>query len=192
LRYLSAMKRFDPKASAEIVSKVYNAVEEKFTGSGIPAVSARFEVYKLLDELLNRHRSVIRGMGADFINIITDLCSNERDPRNLMLIFSMVEVILAEWDPADTAQGADDLYELLSRYFPISFRPKPGDPIDISGDDLITRLRNCFAAYSGFADSLFPNLIQRLDDPNRLNAKVSRIQVLSNHPGLMHPRLMFS
>lgn len=170
LRYLSSMKRFEQKTASEVVSKVFNAAQPTFAKA---PVQARFEVYKLLDELLNRHRSVIRNMGTDFITIIVDISSSERDPRNLMLIFSMVEVILAEWDPADTAEQAEDLYDLLSRYFPISFRPKEGDPIGISSDDLILRLRKCFAAYSGFALSLFPELISRLDDTNRLNAKVS-------------------
>ena len=152
------------------MSVIYNDAGETF---GTQPVTTRFEAYKLLNQLLNSHRKVVREMGVDFIRIVDSLAATERDPRNLMLVFTMIEVILNEWEPADIKETGDELYETLQRYFPISFRPKPNDPVTITANDLIFKLRGCFAAYSGFAPSLFPDLIQRLDDPNRLNAKVS-------------------
>lgn len=166
------MKRFDSSSAADLIAKVYNATHTNFKST---PVMSRFEVYRLLDELLSHHRLTIKATGVDFINILIELSASERDPRNLMLIFSMVEVVLAEWDDADTEQLAEDLYDLLSRYFPITFSAKKTDPAGINPAELVLRLRKCFAAYSGFAPSLFPNLIQRLDDPNRLNAKVCQV-----------------
>jgi DNA repair/transcription protein MET18/MMS19 len=37
-------------------------------------------------------------MGGDFVIGITDLVSGEKDPRNLMIIFSMLRVVIVEWD----------------------------------------------------------------------------------------------
>lgn len=37
-------------------------------------------------------------MDDDFIVGITDLVSGEKDPRNLMIIFSMLKVVMVEWD----------------------------------------------------------------------------------------------
>ena len=118
-------------------------------------------------------------MGVDFIRIIDGLATSERDPRNLMLVFTMVEVVLNEWEQADIAEMTEELYDTLQRYFPISFRPKAGDPLTITAEDLILKLRGCFASYSGFAPQLFPDLIQRLDDPNRLNAKADVLETMA-------------
>ena len=37
-------------------------------------------------------------MGGDFVIGITDLVSGEKDPRNLMIVFSMLRVVIVEWD----------------------------------------------------------------------------------------------
>ena len=37
-------------------------------------------------------------MGDNFIVGFTDLVSGEKDPRNLMIIFSMIKVVIVEWD----------------------------------------------------------------------------------------------
>lgn len=164
------MTRFTSTSASDLVSMIYNDFGDNFSTQ---PVTARFETYKLLNQLLNSHRKVIKKMGTDFIRIIDSLAATERDPRNLMLVFTMIEIVLNEWDEGSITETSGELYETLQRYFPISFRPKPNDPVTITANDLILRLRACFAAYGGFAPSLFPNLIQRLDDPNRLNAKVS-------------------
>lgn len=40
-------------------------------------------------------------MGADFLNSYTKMVDGEKDPRNLMLLFSMDRVILLEFDVKD-------------------------------------------------------------------------------------------
>jgi DNA repair/transcription protein MET18/MMS19 len=40
-------------------------------------------------------------MGADFLNSYTKMVDGEKDPRNLMLLFSMDRVILLELDVKD-------------------------------------------------------------------------------------------
>ncbi|OBT65678.1 hypothetical protein VE03_05543 [Pseudogymnoascus sp. 23342-1-I1] len=184
LRSLSAMLRFEPTLVEPMISAVFNAVQGTFAKA---SVMTRFEVYSLLDQLLSSHRADIKATGVDFINVLVELSSNERDPRNLMLIFSMVEVVLAEWEVEDIEQLQEDLYDLLSRYFPITFSAKKSDPAGIDPAELVLRLRKCFAAYSGFAPSIFPNLIQRLDDPNRLNAKADVLLTMKACIKRYHP-----
>lgn len=188
LRYLVAMDRFDSSLASPLLSAVFNAVQDDFSKA---PVMQRFEVYNLFNELLSRQREAMKETGVDLINMVVELSTTERDPRNLMLIFSMAEVILSEWKDEDIEQLKEDLYEMLSRYFPITFTAKKSDPAGINPAELVLRLRKCFAAYGGFAPSLFPNLIQRLDDPNRLNAKVhpllAKIKTNQTNPH----RLMF-
>lgn len=37
-------------------------------------------------------------MGETAIRGITDLVAGEKDPRNLMVIFSLLRVVMVEWD----------------------------------------------------------------------------------------------
>jgi DNA repair/transcription protein MET18/MMS19 len=37
-------------------------------------------------------------MGSDFLNSFTKMVDGEKDPRNLMLLFSLEKVILLEFD----------------------------------------------------------------------------------------------
>ena len=41
---------------------------------------------------------VLRGMGPDFLNSYIKMVDGEKDPRNLLLLFSMARVILLEFD----------------------------------------------------------------------------------------------
>lgn len=43
-------------------------------------------------------------MGVDYIVGVTDLVGGEKDPRNLMIIFSMLRVVMVEWDISNHAE----------------------------------------------------------------------------------------
>lgn len=43
-------------------------------------------------------------MGDETIIGITDVVSGEKDPRNLMIIFSILKVIMIEWDISNHAE----------------------------------------------------------------------------------------
>ena len=58
----------------------------------------RFVILTLMDSLLSSQREALKGMGDDYIVGLTDLVSGEKDPRNLMIIFSMLKVVMVEWD----------------------------------------------------------------------------------------------
>lgn len=58
----------------------------------------RHLVYQVFDSLLALHRAPLKAMGSDFINSFTKMVDGEKDPRNLMLLFSMDKVILLEFD----------------------------------------------------------------------------------------------
>lgn len=58
----------------------------------------RHLVYQVFDSLLALHRPTLKAMGSDFINSFTKMVDGEKDPRNLMLLFSLEKVILLEFD----------------------------------------------------------------------------------------------
>lgn len=43
-------------------------------------------------------------MGDETLVGIADLVSGEKDPRNLMIIFSILKVIMIEWDISNHAE----------------------------------------------------------------------------------------
>lgn len=92
----------------------------------------------------------------------------EKDPRNLMIVFSVLQVAMVEWDISAEAQS---LFEAVFNYFPITFRPPPGDPFGITAQDLKDRLRDCIASSGYLAPYAFPALLDKLDSTS-INTKV--------------------
>lgn len=167
LQALAIMSHFDTTSAIDICQSIFLIVD---SFSENPA-TVRFEVYKLIDLFLHLHRASIKKMEGDFIKGILSLAVLEKDPRCLMLHFSAILVILTEWD----IEGhVNDLWEAVSRYFPITFRAKPDDPIGITADDLKLLLRLCIAGTSDFAPLAFPYLIEKLDYQVTANVKVSK------------------
>jgi DNA repair/transcription protein MET18/MMS19 len=115
-------------------------------------------------------------MGADFLNSYTKMVDGEKDPRNLMLLFSMDRVILLEFDVKDLievcmvssvlcrgrlADNSQDFFDITFCYFPISFKPPPNDPYGITAEDLKSALRKCMAASPYFAKLALPLFLEK-------------------------------
>lgn len=98
----------------------------------------------------------------------------EKDPRNLMVVFSILKVPMTEWGISDSAQ---DLFEAVFNYFPITFRPPPDDPYGISAQDLKDRLRECISSNGYFAPYAFPALLDKLDSAS-MNTKRDVLRAL--------------
>ncbi|MCJ1479699.1 hypothetical protein MMC13_008385 [Lambiella insularis] len=120
----------------------------------------RLEILELLYCLMSNHRSSVKSLGNESLTGIQDLVSGEKDPRNLMIIFSLLKVIMVEWD---IVEHAETLFDAVFCYFPITFKPPPDDLYGITAEDLKSRLRDCIAASCYFAPYAFPQLLDKLD-----------------------------
>ncbi|EMF17640.1 ARM repeat-containing protein [Sphaerulina musiva SO2202] len=130
----------------------------------------RFPVVQLIDLLLAKYRSAIKQLNDQDSELIPGIVSyfeGEKDPRNLMIVFSLLQVPMAEWDIRAYAQ---DMFDAVFNYFPITFKPPPDDPYGITAQDLKDRLRDCIAANSDFAPYAFPALLDKLDSTS-MNTK---------------------
>ena len=107
-------------------------------------------------------------MGDESLVGITDLVTGEKDPRNLMLVFSMLRVIILEWD---ISKYAETLFDAVYVYFPITFRPPQNDPYGITAQDLKDRLRDCISSSETLAPYSIPNLLDRLDSTSLMTKK---------------------
>ena len=120
----------------------------------------RFQAVQVLHALMASHRPALKALGVESATGIVEIVNGEKDPRNLMIIFSILEVVIAEWDVAPLSEA---LFDSVFCYFPITFRPPPGDPYGITAADLKARLRDCVAASSFLAPHAFAQLVDKLD-----------------------------
>ncbi|KZF23815.1 DNA repair and TFIIH regulator [Xylona heveae TC161] len=171
LQELLRTGRADDALVQSITSRLLDSIEDLQRSPQ----SDRYAVYVLVDYLLAVHRTSLVDIQEQVIPGVIDLVSGEKDPRNLMIIFSFMKVIMVEWQ---ITQFAEPLYESVFCYFPITFRPPPNDPYKITAQDLKERLRACVAATGDFAPFAIPALIDKLDSTSP-NVKKDVMQTIS-------------
>ena len=71
---------------------------EHFQDLQIRPQAQRLQIIELLHDLMLKHRNALKDLGTESIVGITDLVSGEKDPRNLVFIFSILRVVIMEWD----------------------------------------------------------------------------------------------
>ncbi|TPR09729.1 Acetyl-CoA hydrolase domain protein [Aspergillus niger] len=176
LETLQKLDRFNKALAEEVAQAIFERFEELQSRSQ----SQRFQVYQLLNELMINHRAALHDMGDESLVGIVNLMTGEKDPRNLMLVFSILKVVMVEWDVSNHAEA---LFDSVYNYFPITFRPPPNDPYGITAQDLKDRLQDCISANSLFAPHAVPSLLDKLDStsPNvkkdALNALIACVRL---------------
>lgn len=111
----------------------------------------------------------------DFMPRFISYFDGEKDPRNLMVVFSILRVPMTEWS---IGADASDLFDAVFNYFPITFRPPPDDPYGITAQDLKDRLRDCISSTADFAPYAFPALLDKLDSTS-MNTKRDVLSTIS-------------
>ncbi|EGP92166.1 uncharacterized protein MYCGRDRAFT_66670 [Zymoseptoria tritici IPO323] len=137
----------------------------------------RYPIIQLIDLLLAKYRDAMHQLheeSGEFMPAFISYFEGEKDPRNLMIVFSLLRVPMAEWDIQANAQ---DMFEAAFNYFPITFKPPPDDPYGITAQDLKDRLRACIASNSEFAPYAFPALLDKLDSTS-MNTKRDVLQAV--------------
>lgn len=138
----------------------------------------RYPVLRLVDTIMAKYREALRAHHTetgDFLPRFISYFDGEKDPRNLMVVFSILRVPMTEWSIGADAQ---DLFDAVFNYFPITFRPPPDDPYGITAQDLKHRLRDCISSTSDFAPYAFPALLDKLDSTS-MNTKRDVLQAIT-------------
>lgn len=170
LRQLYSMKGFKPDMGVKILSDVCN-IKEDFR---LQTATTRLELYELFLSLV-RDPSVSKelkhkfGSSCGFVTDLLQLCQNERDPRNLMVWFKVLSLLLADYDPSP--EVTEEIFKAFSAYFPISLRNSTAS-IGITAEDLKEAVRSCFAAHHRVASLAFPFLVQKLDQGDAVTVAV--------------------
>ncbi|KAK4153940.1 Dos2-interacting transcription regulator of RNA-Pol-II-domain-containing protein [Chaetomidium leptoderma] len=170
LRQLYAMKAFKPDMGAGILDHVCK-IKEDFR---LQTAVTRLEIYELFLSLIQdpavsselKHKY---GSSCGFVIDLLQLFQSERDPRNLMIWFKIMALLLTDYDPSP--EVTEEVFKVFSAYFPISLRSS-ATPIGISAEDLKEALRSCFSAHQRVASLAFPFLIQKLDQGDAVTVAV--------------------
>ncbi|OJJ46113.1 hypothetical protein ASPZODRAFT_133107 [Penicilliopsis zonata CBS 506.65] len=153
---LQKLDRFNKVLAEEVARAIFSHFQDLQSRSQ----SQRFQVYQLLNELMSNYRDALRAMGEESIVGVVDLMAGEKDPRNLMIVFSILKVVMVEWD---ISNHEELLFDSVYNYFPITFRPPPNDPYGITSQDLKDRLQDCISSTKYFAPHAIPALLEKLD-----------------------------
>ncbi|KDE05608.1 hypothetical protein MVLG_03980 [Microbotryum lychnidis-dioicae p1A1 Lamole] len=136
--------------------------------------ASRFVVYQLVDALMSRSRPALKRLGREFIKGYSQMVEGEKDPRNLMLSFNLIKVILLEFD---LTGSIEDLFDVTFCYFPITFNPPKDDPYGITSEDLIVALRHCLSATPYFGKLALPLFLDKMQAASE-KAKRQTLQAL--------------
>ncbi|KAG8435432.1 hypothetical protein GDO86_013387 [Hymenochirus boettgeri] len=136
----------------------------------------RHTVYMIITNFMKTREEELKGLGADFTYGFIQVMDGEKDPRNLLVAFGIVEDIIRK--NYSLGPFVEELFEVTSCYFPIDFTPPPNDPHGITREHLILGLRAVLASTPRFAEFLLPLLIEKMDSDVQ-SAKVDSLQTLS-------------
>ena len=79
-------------------------LKEHFQDLQLRPQAQRLHIIELLSDLLQKNRKALKSLGDESIIAITDIVANEKDPRNLMVVFSILRVVIGEWDISKHAE----------------------------------------------------------------------------------------
>ncbi|KAJ2098049.1 hypothetical protein GGI09_003514 [Coemansia sp. S100] len=144
---------FTGKFAADILSALLKEVHvQSFQ------YSTRRAAYQLVDLAIQSHPEAVTKMGDDFVLGFAQVIDGEKDPRALMLAFQIIPKIAAL---VDIKNNAEDLFEVIFCYFPITFKHREGDPSAISPELLKAALRSAITCSPYFGDMAIKPLIEK-------------------------------
>ena len=137
------------KAVEMLITEVYVQAHDQTT---------RRSLLKLVEAVLDHHLETAKQLKHDFVYGYLQMIDSERDPRNLLLVFSLTPRVLSSvqgWD-----RFTEELFEVTSCYYPISFTPKPGD--SITPDMLQDALDVALTCTPSFCSYYYPFMLEKL------------------------------
>ncbi|XP_056324944.1 MMS19 nucleotide excision repair protein homolog [Danio aesculapii] len=171
LKALAKCSVLPPGSAVSILKSIFQDVHVQSL-----MVAERSCVYNILISLMESREEELKGLGADFIFGFVQSVDGERDPRNLLLAFQVAKNIIHRG--YDLGKFVEELFEVMSCYFPIDFSPPPNDPHGITQEELILSLRAVLTGTPRFAEFLLPLIIEKMDSDVQ-SAKVDSMQTLA-------------
>lgn len=129
------------------------------------SVNARRWVFEILKLLLEDYSSALADQdqdGSAYVYCFIQAMDGEKDPRNLVLCFDLVTDICRTLPTRVYIRFSEELFEVTSCYFPITFQERKDDPHAVKRTDLVTKLNSALGACPGLASHVVPFLLDKL------------------------------
>ena len=130
------------------LKNVENIILETFEYDKFPTPNYTFEtrmyVYYILIELIEeyiinqyvKYESIINNSSNTFYCFVLSTIENEKDPRNIIVIFNLLSILLKILPPITIEKNIKALFDIYENYFPIEFEPPKNISIKITQSDL--------------------------------------------------------
>ncbi|CAK9794946.1 MMS19 nucleotide excision repair protein [Anthophora plagiata] len=119
----------------------------------------RHNIYLIFLTLLKNRIEDLKAMGTNFTYGVIRTIDGERDPRNLLLLFSILPQFIKE---VPLGHLTEEMFEVIACYFPVDFNPSGSEGIEVTRDDLAEKLAPCLYAVPEFAEFCIPLIIDKL------------------------------
>ncbi|XP_048546815.1 MMS19 nucleotide excision repair protein homolog isoform X2 [Triticum urartu] len=145
------------------------------------AAADRKMCFEIFSWILDHYPEAVKTMDDELLYWICQSIDEEKDPECLKLSFHVVEVVMKLFpDPSGIAdQFASDLFEILSKYFPVYFTHGAGDNLGVTRDELSRALMHAFCTSPYFEPFAIPLLLDKLSSDLPL-AKLDSLKYLDN------------
>ncbi|KAK2080283.1 hypothetical protein QBZ16_000136 [Prototheca wickerhamii] len=185
-----------PRATpAQLLDLAKNLTENVFPQQ-LPQAT-RSQAMHCLASLIERQGQNILDANIDLWEPTLAAIDGERDPRCLLLAFQLAKLVaqLYEAQPADSmkaaqlearADGVEELFDIVSCYFPISFTPPPDNPHGLTRETLAASLADTLVATPLFLPFLMPLLEEKLASSHK-QAKLDALDLLARLPTAFEP-----
>ncbi|XP_066255036.1 MMS19 nucleotide excision repair protein [Euwallacea similis] len=120
----------------------------------------RLMIYQILEAVVKNRIAVVNTMAIDFAYGVISLIDGERDPTNLDFLFCWIPSFLKI---ATLGHLTEEMFEVLSCYFPVDFKPSQHDKHKISRESLADALCNSLTCLSDFGPMGIPLALEKLD-----------------------------
>ncbi|KAJ2758801.1 hypothetical protein H4S06_002533 [Coemansia sp. BCRC 34490] len=138
--------------------------------------STRNAAYGLLDLAIQTHPEAIKSMGDNFVLGFAQMLDGEKDPRSLMAAFQIIPKIV---DLVDVKNNAEDLFDVIFCYFPITFKHRDGDPSSaITPESLKLALRTALTCSPYFGSLAIKQLVSKASATSP-SAKIDAFETLA-------------
>eukprot|EP01122_Echinamoeba_exundans_P001216 TRINITY_DN111_c0_g2_i1.p1 TRINITY_DN111_c0_g2~~TRINITY_DN111_c0_g2_i1.p1 ORF type:complete len:1074 (-),score=258.07 TRINITY_DN111_c0_g2_i1:52-3033(-) len=142
MRALVLHHKFPEKESAKkLATAILN--NERVHAQSMPQ-SVRKLIFETVEGLVDSYPAGIAELKSDFVFGFIQAMDGEKDPRNLLICFRTVPKIVRLIP--EYLRFEEDLFDITSCYFPITFTEKKGDPHAVKKADLINGLRSTMIA----------------------------------------------
>ncbi|CAH2230856.1 jg15297 [Pararge aegeria aegeria] len=163
------MKNYDVKCSGEYFTALFRDVVCQSQ-----VRQDRYNIYMTVKKILDLDATYLKSLGPDFICGLIVSMNGERDPRNLLYLFNFLPEFLRK---VPLGHLVEEVFEVISCYYPIDFHPSPNDPAAVSRNDLAAALCPCLCAVPVFGEQCLILLIEKLDSSLRV-AKIDSLKLL--------------